>query len=67
MFVSFLSNSAYAKKTKVFTNIYIKNIEQVFVVCVGFSFSLCTLFLTNDYERVYVTNAKVKCFAVVVL
>lgn len=38
MFFS-LSNSAYAKKIKVFTNIYIKNIEQVFVVCVGFSFS----------------------------
>lgn len=53
MFVFFFSlNSTYAKKTKVFTNIYIKNIEQVFVVCVGFSFSyiLSSLpMIMNDY------------------
>lgn len=62
MFFS-LSNSAYAKKTKVFTNIYIKNIEQVFVVCVGFFFSsMYSLSYQWYYERVYVTNAKVKCF-----
>lgn len=37
MFVFLFPNSTYAQKTKVFTNIYIKNIEQV--VCVGFSFA----------------------------
>lgn len=52
------------RKQSFFTNMYIKNIEQVLVVCRIFLlflliYSLC---LTNDYERLYVTNAKVKCF-----
>lgn len=50
--VSFFPNSTYAQKTNVFTNIYIKNIEQVFDVCVEFSFAniLSALpMIMNDY------------------
>lgn len=40
---------------------YIKNIEQVLVVCRIFLSLIYSLCLTNDCEHLYVTNAKVKC------
>lgn len=55
-----LTQPTRRKQKVLFTNIYIKNIEQVLVVCRIFLFLIYSLCLTNDCEQLYVTNAKVK-------